>query len=108
MEYALISLEPIVWASDNNVPLRFFYRPLTLTALALALGALAYVATTQDVLEEGRDKRRVCVPFSMLTPSLGTEVLKVGYMPLSRHSCYFRCSSSAMVHLFAPTHPSGG
>lgn len=25
------------------------------------MAVLAYVATTQDVLEEGRDKRRVCV-----------------------------------------------
>lgn len=47
--------------SDNDVFLRFFFRPLTLTALALALGALAYIATTQDVLEEGRDKRRMYV-----------------------------------------------
>jgi phosphatidylserine synthase 2 len=38
---------------------RFFYKPITLTALTFGLGALAYVATTQDVLEEGRDKRRV-------------------------------------------------
>ena len=32
-----------------------------MTALALALGALAYIATTQDVLEEGRDKKRMYV-----------------------------------------------
>jgi phosphatidylserine synthase 2 len=38
---------------------RFFYRPLTLTALSCGLVVLAYVAMTQDVLEEGRDKRRV-------------------------------------------------
>lgn len=38
---------------------RFFYKPVTLTALAVALAALGYVATTQGVLEEGRDKRRV-------------------------------------------------
>ena len=48
-------------APGNNMSLRFFFRPLTLTVLALALGALAYVATTQDVLEEGRDKRRMYV-----------------------------------------------
>jgi len=42
-------------------PFRFFFRPLTLTALSLAFAALAYVATTQDVLEEGRDKRRMYV-----------------------------------------------
>ena len=43
-----------------RVPLhRFFYKPVTLTALAVALAALGYVAMTQDVLEEGRDKRRM-------------------------------------------------
>lgn len=52
-------IEPFQETLDTSV--EFFYRPLTLTALALALGALAYVATTQDVLEEGRDKRRVGV-----------------------------------------------
>jgi phosphatidylserine synthase 2 len=70
VECALSCLNLIAWASDNNVPHRFFYRPLTLTALALALGALAYVATTSDVLEEGRDKRRVYVP-SPLDPFAG-------------------------------------
>jgi len=43
----------------DNVLRRFFYKPVTLTALAAALAALGYVATTQGVLEEGRDKRRV-------------------------------------------------
>lgn len=38
---------------------RFFYHPLTLTALAIGMSILAYVATTNDVLEEGRDKRRL-------------------------------------------------
>jgi phosphatidylserine synthase 2 len=45
---------------------RFFYKPITLTALGFGLAALAYVAMTQDVLEEGRDKRRVCVPMPYL------------------------------------------
>jgi hypothetical protein len=43
----------------ENFLRRFFYKPVTLTALAIALAALGYVATTQGVLEEGRDKRRV-------------------------------------------------
>lgn len=53
---------------------RFFYKPITLSALACGLVVLAYVATTQDVLEEGRDKRRVYVlpvvfsPRCFLTP----------------------------------------
>jgi len=40
---------------------RFFYKPVTLSALTFGLVVLAYVAMTQDVLEEGRDKRRVYV-----------------------------------------------
>jgi len=40
---------------------------LTLTALDLAFSALAYVATTQDVLEEGRDKRRIGVYASVIS-----------------------------------------
>jgi hypothetical protein len=39
--------------------LRFFYKPITLSVLGVALAILSYIATTQDVLEEGRDKRRV-------------------------------------------------
>lgn len=61
VEYAFRCPETTIRASDNNILLRFFFRPLTLTALALALGALAYIATTQDVLEEGRDKKRMYV-----------------------------------------------
>lgn len=38
---------------------RFFYKPITLTALSVGLAALAYIAMTPDVLAEGRDKRRV-------------------------------------------------
>ena len=41
--------------------LRFLYNTITLSVLYVALGILAYVAATQDVLEEGRDKRRVYV-----------------------------------------------
>lgn len=46
---------------------RFFYKPLTLTTLGLGLIVLAYVATTQDVLEEGKDKRRVYANFTSLS-----------------------------------------
>ncbi|KAL0961514.1 hypothetical protein HGRIS_006455 [Hohenbuehelia grisea] len=45
----------------HDTSVEFFYKPITLTALSVALAVLAYVATTQDVLEEGRDKRRVGV-----------------------------------------------
>jgi phosphatidylserine synthase 2 len=50
-------IEPFQEHQDTSI--EFFYKPVTLTALAVALAALGYVATTQDVLEEGRDKRRV-------------------------------------------------
>ncbi|EPT05349.1 hypothetical protein FOMPIDRAFT_1021601 [Fomitopsis schrenkii] len=43
----------------HDTSVEFFYKPITLTALGVGLAVLAYVATTQDVLEEGRDKRRV-------------------------------------------------
>ncbi|OAX37052.1 PSS-domain-containing protein [Rhizopogon vinicolor AM-OR11-026] len=43
----------------HDTSVEFFYKPITLTALGFGLAALAYVAMTQDVLEEGRDKRRV-------------------------------------------------
>lgn len=45
----------------HDTSVEFFYKPLTLTALSIGLVVLAYVATTQNVLEEGRDKRRVGV-----------------------------------------------
>jgi len=71
VEYAFRHSEAIARASDNDIFLRFFFRPLTLTALALALGALAYIATTQDVLEEGRDKRRMYVTIQNETTPAG-------------------------------------
>ena len=49
------------WLPRLTSSLRFFYKPITLSALACGLVILAYVAMTQDVLEEGRDKRRVYV-----------------------------------------------
>ncbi|KZT23395.1 phosphatidylserine synthase 2 [Neolentinus lepideus HHB14362 ss-1] len=50
-------IEPFQEKRDTTV--EFFYQPITLTALGVAMAILAYVATTQDVLEEGKDKRRV-------------------------------------------------
>lgn len=46
----------------HDTTVEFFYKPITLTALFLGLVALAYIAMSQDVLEEGKDKRRVYVP----------------------------------------------
>ena len=32
---------------------RFFFKPLTLTALTIAMSVMAYIAMSNDVLEEG-------------------------------------------------------
>lgn len=52
-------ISPFQEKHDTSV--EFFYKPITLSALAVGLVVLAYVATTQDVLEEGQEKRRVGV-----------------------------------------------
>lgn len=63
--------------------LRFFYKPVTLSVLGVALAILAYVATTQDVLEEGRDKRRVYVVKNVLSQMNSCMTLSlVVHMPL--------------------------
>ncbi|KAI5123136.1 hypothetical protein M0805_000839 [Coniferiporia weirii] len=49
------------FAEKHDTSVEFFYHPLTLTTLAFGMTLLAYVATTSDVLEEGRDKRRLGV-----------------------------------------------
>ncbi|KAJ7820270.1 phosphatidyl serine synthase-domain-containing protein [Mycena leptocephala] len=49
----------------HDTSVEFFYKPITLTALAGLLVLLAYLAMTQDVLEEGRDKRRVGIYASL-------------------------------------------
>ncbi|KAF7298649.1 Phosphatidylserine synthase 2 [Mycena indigotica] len=45
----------------HDTSVEFFYKPVTLSALAGVLVVLAYTAMTQDVLEEGGDKRRMGV-----------------------------------------------
>lgn len=52
-----VNFHPFVPRYQN--PFRFFYKPITLTALSVGLAALAYVAMSSDVLAEGQDKRRV-------------------------------------------------
>ncbi|KAG8907448.1 hypothetical protein FRB99_004243 [Tulasnella sp. 403] len=42
--------------AEHDTSVEFFFKPTTLTALAIALSTLAYVATTNDVLAEGREK----------------------------------------------------
>ncbi|KAF7348190.1 Phosphatidylserine synthase 2 [Mycena sanguinolenta] len=45
----------------HDTSVEFFYKPITLTALACLMVLLAYLAMSQDVLQEGRDKRRLWV-----------------------------------------------
>ncbi|THU92447.1 phosphatidylserine synthase 2 [Dendrothele bispora CBS 962.96] len=45
----------------HDTSVEFFYKPITLTALGIGMIALAYVAMSQDVLEEGAEKRWVGV-----------------------------------------------
>ncbi|KDQ15125.1 hypothetical protein BOTBODRAFT_32107 [Botryobasidium botryosum FD-172 SS1] len=49
----------VPFAEQNDTSVEFFFKPITLTALAFGLTALAYVATSSDVLEEGSDKKRL-------------------------------------------------
>ncbi|KAJ3731451.1 phosphatidyl serine synthase-domain-containing protein [Lentinula guzmanii] len=49
----------VPFQEKHDTSVEFFYKPVTLSALGVGLIVLAYVATTQDVLEEGQDKRRV-------------------------------------------------
>ncbi|KAF8624415.1 hypothetical protein AX15_005895 [Amanita polypyramis BW_CC] len=49
----------IPFQEKRDTSVEFFYKPLTLSALSIGLIILAYVAMTQDVLEEGHDKRRI-------------------------------------------------
>jgi len=46
------------FAEKHDPAVEFFFNPITLTVLGFALAALAYVAMSSDVLEEGQDKRR--------------------------------------------------
>ncbi|KAL5524771.1 hypothetical protein ACEPAF_9917 [Sanghuangporus sanghuang] len=52
-------IEPFAERHDTSV--EFFYHPLTLSALAVGMALMAYVATTEDLLAEGKDKRRLGV-----------------------------------------------
>ncbi|KAJ6508243.1 phosphatidyl serine synthase-domain-containing protein [Mycena sanguinolenta] len=50
-------ITPFQEKRDTSV--EFFYKPITLTALAGLMVLLAYLAMSQDVLAEGKDKRRL-------------------------------------------------
>jgi phosphatidylserine synthase 2 len=49
----------VPFAQTNDTSVEFFFKPTTLTALAIAMCALAYVAMSNDVIEEGVDKQRL-------------------------------------------------
>jgi phosphatidylserine synthase 2 len=69
---------------------RFFYKPITLSTLAFGLIVLAYVATTQDVLEEGQDKRRVGV-YAAITAFLMFSMIQFRDGPFIRpHPAFWR------------------
>lgn len=57
-------ITPFQETHDTSV--EFFYKPVTLSALGCALAVLAYVAMSQDVLEEGGDKRRIGIYATLL------------------------------------------
>jgi len=74
----------------HDTSVEFFYKPLTLSALACGLIVLAYVATTQDVLEEGRDKRRIGV-YAAITSFLLFAMIQFRDGPFVRpHPAFWR------------------
>lgn len=80
----------IPFQERHDTSVEFFYRPITLSALAFSLIILAYVATTQDVLEEGRDKRRVGV-YAAITAFLTFSMLQFRDGPFIRpHPAFWR------------------
>ncbi|KAJ7019432.1 phosphatidyl serine synthase-domain-containing protein [Mycena alexandri] len=74
----------------HDTSVEFFYKPITLTALAALLIVLAYTATTQDVLEEGRDKRTVGV-YAAISFFLAFSMLQFRDGPFIRpHPAFWR------------------
>ncbi|KAF4577289.1 hypothetical protein EYR36_005276 [Pleurotus pulmonarius] len=74
----------------HDTSVEFFYKPITLTALSVGLIILAYVATTQDVLEEGRDKRRIGV-YAAISSFLVFSMLQFRDGPFIRpHPAFWR------------------
>jgi len=74
----------------HDTSVEFFYKPVTLSALTCALNLLAYVAMTQDVLEEGRDKRRVGV-YAAITAFLMFSMIQFRDGPFVRpHPAFWR------------------
>jgi len=78
------------YQEKHDTSVEFFYKPVTLTALSIGLTILAYVATTQDVLEEGRDKRRVGI-YAAIAAFLAFSCLQFRDGPFIRpHPAFWR------------------
>ncbi|KAJ6585493.1 phosphatidylserine synthase 2 [Mycena capillaripes] len=74
----------------HDTSVEFFYKPITLTALSALLIVLAYLATSQDVLEEGRDKRRVGI-YAAISAFLAFSMLQFRDGPFIRpHPAFWR------------------
>jgi len=81
-------IQPFSERHDTSV--EFFFHPFTLSALAFGISALAYVATTNDVLEEGRDKRRLGV-YAVITAFLMYSMIQFRDGPYIRpHPAFWR------------------
>ncbi|KAG6813015.1 hypothetical protein H0H92_014753 [Tricholoma furcatifolium] len=81
-------IEPFQERHDTSV--EFFYKPITLSVLSCGLILLAYVATTQDLLEEGRDKRRVGI-YAAIASFLTFSMLQFRDGPFIRpHPAFWR------------------
>ncbi|KIY68453.1 PSS-domain-containing protein [Cylindrobasidium torrendii FP15055 ss-10] len=80
----------VPFQEKHDTSVEFFYKPITLTALAVGLIILAYVAMTQDVLEEGRDKRRVGV-YAAIASFLAFSIIQFRDGPFIRpHPAFWR------------------
>ncbi|KAF9240258.1 phosphatidyl serine synthase-domain-containing protein [Melanogaster broomeanus] len=89
----------------HDTSVEFFYKPITLTALTFGLAALAYIAMSQDVMEEGRDKRRVGA-YAAVASFLTFSVIQFRDGPFIRpHPAFWRDLHSArgMMTLLDPS-----
>ncbi|CAE6418126.1 unnamed protein product [Rhizoctonia solani] len=51
----------VPFAEKHDTSVEFFFKPITLTALTIGMSIMAYIAMSNDVLEEGKDKKRLGV-----------------------------------------------
>jgi hypothetical protein len=82
----LLFLVAPIWVSARETS-SFLFKPITLTALAIAMSILAYIAMSQDVLEEGRSKQRLYVLFARSPTRRSRPCSPVRSFPIHDHSC---------------------